>query len=458
MTLSELTLAEASAQIRAGELSPVELTTAMLDRIDRLDGELQAWPTVLRDEALAAAREAEREVAAGTWRGPLHGIPIGVKDLLDVRGAPTLAGSQARQGHVADEDAAVIRSLRQAGSVILGKTATHELAYGATTPGTANPWDTTKVPGGSSGGSGVALAARTCLGALGTDTAGSIRIPAALCGVVGVKPTYGLVSRDGVVYLSWSLDHIGPLARTVEDAALVLDAIAGTQHAAGLDGGLDRLRVAVPTNVYWDPLAADVEHAVRDAIAVLAGQAAEVIEVTLPLAELVLPTGFGIVIPEASAYHRATLVDRADLYGPATRALLEAGLAMSAVDYLRALQAREAIAAAWRDALAGVDVLAAPTVPAVAVDRDQDVYVWPDGRSEAVLDLYVRTCAPANITGRPAVSVPCGQSADGLPIGLQLVGQPFDERTLLRAAHAFEQATEWHQHRPALAADAGGEG
>lgn len=457
MALADLTLTEASEAIRERRHSPVELVEAVLDRVERVEPRLHAYAAVTADRARHAAREAEREIAAGRYRGPLHGVPMGLKDLIDVGGMATAAGSRSRAEHRAGSDSAVAERLSAAGAVLLGKTHTHEFAYGLTTPQTNNAWDQARVAGGSSGGSAVAVAAGTATFALGTDTGGSIRVPASLNGVVGLKPTYGLVSRHGVTSLSWSLDHVGPITRTVEDASLVLAELAGydprdpasvpapgSGHRPESGTDLSGLRVGVPRNYYFERVDPEVEAAVRGAVARLAELGARLVDVEIPMAEHVQAVQWGLMVPEATAYHERGLRSTPDLYADDVRALLEAGELMSAGDYLRAQRARTLMREAWAGLLDGVDVIAAPTVPMTAAPAGQTTVTWQDGTVESVSDAYVRLSAPANITGVPALTVPVGQDSAGLPIGMQLLGHPFAEDTVLRTGHAYERS------RPAI--------
>ncbi|MEU0297991.1 amidase [Streptomyces sp. NPDC006175] len=447
----ELSLTEAARAVRARELSPVELTESVLARIGAVDGHLRAYVTVAADAALAAAARAEREVSDTGPRGPLHGIPMGIKDLIDTAGLPTTASSDVRAGHVADHDSAVAARLKAAGAVLLGKTHTHEFAYGLTTPQTSNAWDRSRVAGGSSGGSAVAVAAGGATFALGTDTGGSIRVPAALNGVVGLKPTYGLVSRSGVTSLSWSLDHVGPLTRSARDAGLVLAATAGydprdpasvSGPTVDLTGGgdLKGLRVGVPRNHYFDRVSPEVEEAVRRAIERLAELGAELVDVEIPMARYIQAVQWGLMVPEATAYHEQSLRAVPDLYSPDVRILLEAGELTSAGDYLRAQRARTMMRDGWARMFDGIDVLAAPTVPMTAAKSGQDTVEWADGSVEAVSDSYVRLSAPANITGVPALTLPVGHDHAGLPIGMQLMARPFRDATVLRVGRVYEDA------------------
>ncbi|MGW7638039.1 amidase [Streptomyces decoyicus] len=457
----ELTLTQAAAALGEGELSPVELTSSLLERIDAVEEDLGAYVTVASEAARGSAARAERDIAAGRYRGPLHGIPFGLKDLIDVAGMPTTASSLVRAAHVAQADSTVATRLFEAGAVLLGKTQTHEFAYGLTTPQTRNAWDPGRVAGGSSGGSAVAVAAGAATFALGTDTGGSIRVPAALNGVVGLKPTYGLISRHGVIPLSWSLDHVGPLTRTVQDAALVLSALTGHDPAdpASLptaprdyplprDGDLKGLRIGVPVNYYFDRVSPEIEAAVRSALAQMSDLGADLVDVEIPMAQYVQATHWGLMVPEATAYHEQTLRSVPELYAPDVRVLLEAGELVSAGDYLRAQRARTLMRQAWAEMLDRVDVIAAPTVPMTAAKTGQEVVEWPDGTKESVSDAYVRLSAPANITGVPALTLPVGRDHAGLPIGMQLMGPPMGEAVVLRAGHAYEAARN-HRGAPA---------
>ncbi|MFE2277714.1 amidase [Streptomyces sp. NPDC059454] len=447
----ELSLTEASRAVRARELSPVELTESVLARIAAVEGRLGAYVTVAADAALAAAVRAEREISGSGPRGPLHGIPMALKDLIDAEGIPTTASSHVRAGHVAERDSRVAERLGAAGAVLLGKTHTHEFAYGLTTPQTNNAWDHSRVAGGSSGGSAVAVAAGGATFAMGTDTGGSIRVPAALNGVVGLKPTYGLVPRTGVTSLSWSLDHVGPLTRTVQDVALVLSAIAGhdPRDPASVSGPMpDRfpggdlrgLKVGVPRNHYFDRVAPEVEESVRGAIERLAELGAELVDVEIPMARYVQAVQWGLMVPEATAYHERSLRATPDLYAADVRILLEAGELTSAGDYLRAQRARTMMRDAWARMFDGIDVLAAPTVPMTAAEAGQEAVEWADGTTEAVSDSYVRLCAPANITGVPALTLPVGHDRAGLPIGMQLMARPFHDATVLRVGRVYEES------------------
>ncbi|KXF56755.1 amidase [Rhodococcus sp. SC4] len=449
----ELDLTAAADAISRRELSPVELIDSALDHLDRVDPHLSAFVTVTADAARREAAIAESEIAAGRYRGPLHGIPIAIKDLFDTAGVLTTSSSAVRATHVPDRDATAVRKLQSAGAISLGKTHTHEFAFGTITPQSRNPWAVDRVPGGSSGGSAIAVSAGIVGIALGSDTGGSIRIPSALCGVVGLKPTFGLVSRAGVTPLSWSLDHVGPIAGTVRDAAVALDALVGyddkdpasLRHTEGSyvpDSGRDLtdVRVGVPTNYYFDNVEPEVQAHVLEAIDTLAGLGATLVEVELPLTHLVQATQWGLMVPEATTYHQDSLNRHPELYSDDVRILLEAGQHLLATDYLRAQRSRALIRQAWADLFDDIDVLAAPTVTSVAARAGQETIDWPDGTSEGISDTYVRLSSPANLTGLPALSVPVRMSSDGLPIGMQLIGRPLAEATLLQVGASYELA------------------
>lgn len=435
----ELTLTAAAHAVQNRELSPVELVDSVLARLAEVEPGLGAYVTVTANRARESARRAEREIAAGDRRGPLHGIPLGLKDLIDAAGLATTGSSRVRADHCAATDSTVAARLAAAGAVLVGKTHTHEFAYGLVTPQTVNAWDPGRIAGGSSGGSAVAVAAGAATFALGTDTGGSIRVPAALNGVVGLKPTYDLVPRDGVVSLSWSLDHVGPLTRTVADAALVLPVLTGREGST-VDTEITGLRIGVPRNYYFERVDPEVETAVRAAIARLESLDARLVEVEIPMTRYIQATQWGLMVPEATAYHERTLRAAPELYSADVRVLLEAGELMPAGDYLRAQRARTLMRREWLRLLDTVDVLAAPTVPLTAVLTEQHSVTWPDGTTESVSDAYVRLSAPANITGVPSLTVPVGRDHAGLPIGMQLMGRPFAEDALLRAGHAYERS------------------
>jgi aspartyl-tRNA(Asn)/glutamyl-tRNA(Gln) amidotransferase subunit A len=409
----------------------------------------------MTEEALADARSAGDEIASGRYRGPLHGVPIGVKDLCATKGVRTTAGSKILADSVPDEDATVVRRLRDAGAVIVGKTNLHEFAYGAT--GTIshygpahNPWDTTRITGGSSSGSGAAVAAGLCFAALGSDTGGSIRIPSSLCGIVGIKPSYGRVSLAGVVPLAWSLDHVGPMARAARDCALVLEAIAGRDPkdpstvdepvegwASGLDdsadgSGLTGMRIGVPAGHTFEQTEPEVAAVVREAITTLGRLGAEVRELDLPALESYWMAATMVLIGEAAAYHQSNAEQRPGDWDETTLARVRLGLEQKAADHIRAARLRdEARRTSDATLLSEVDLLAMPTAVRAAPPIDSTT------RDDPTVGL-TRLTAAFDLTGQPACSVPCGFTKEGLPVGLQLVGRRFDEMTVLRAAHIFE--------------------
>lgn len=451
----ELTLSAAAAEISTGWLSPVELTDSVLDRIEATAATLNAFSCVTADLARNAADAAAREIAAGRYRGPLQGIPLGVKDLYDTAGVLSTSSSKVQAGHVPDTNAVAVERLLAAGMVMVGKTHTHEFAYGVITPTTRNPWDPRHIPGGSSGGSAAAVASGACMVGLGSDTAGSIRIPASLCGTVGFKPTYGRVSRRGVASLAWSLDHVGPLTRQVRDCALVLNTIAGCDrldpacvdvpvpdYTAGLDEGIAGLRIGVPINYFFDHVCDDVAAAVRQAIGVLQDLGAQVREVTIPYADAVVAAEFGILLPEASAYHQEWLRDKADLYGPDVRLFLEVGEFVFATDYIKALRVRTLIQQGWAAMFDDIDVLVAPCTPFAAPAVGTTDVTWVDGTVETITMALVRLASPGNLTGLPTLSMPVGFDNAGLPLGMQVMGRPFDEATVLRVGQAYETASD----------------
>jgi aspartyl-tRNA(Asn)/glutamyl-tRNA(Gln) amidotransferase subunit A len=447
-------------QIRAGRLSPVELTQACLDRITRVDRNLQSF-ICLAPDALEQARKAEKEIRGGNWRGPLHGIPVGIKDNYLTAGMPTTAGTEAPGIEFPQRDASAVARLRTAGAVLIGKTRTHEFAWGNVTPPVRNPWDLERVPSGSSGGSGAAVAAGLCAAALGSDTGGSIRMPASACGVVGLKPTFGRVSRDGIVPHSWSLDHAGPLTRTVTDAAYLLATLAGYDPAdpacqdravpiyeRALGKPIKGIRIGVCRNHFFERNQAEVKQAVEAAIYDLAALGAQVVEFKLPNLEYGLAAIFAIELASSTAYHDGSLrAGRVQHFTPDVRTLVEMGRLVSAPDYLKAEQVRAVLMADFRRALDKVDVIVGPTTPITAW-RVGEWEVRVGEKQESVLAASWRFTFPYNLTGMPAISIPCGFDGQGLPIGLQIAARPFDEAAVLQVAHAYERTHDWKDRRP----------
>ena len=456
-----------SKLVQNKEISPVELIGAHLSRIEDTEPVLNSFITLLADEARGAARQAEKDIQAGRYKGPLHGIPVALKDLYNTGGVRTTSGSRIFDNFVPTEDCTVAAKFQQAGAILLGKLNMHPFAYGPTGENLDyghmhNPWNPDMVTGGSSGGSGSATAAGQCTITTGSDTGGSIRIPAALCGIVGLKPTYGLVSRHGLTALSWSLDHPGPMTRTVEDAAITMNAIAGhdpkdvasakvdiPDYTTALTGDIKGLRIGIVKEYFEAPLDPQVRKAVMDAIGLLESMGAEVKEVSYPMFNQSQAISSTVLMSEASAYHRDLLEkDGHQIYEP-VRQRLEAGLFISAAEYLRAQQARTIFDQQGRRLLDDVDLLAGPTEPVTAPEIMAS-RVMAGEQEVGVVGALTQYTRPYNINGFPAISVPCGFSDDNMPIGLQLAGKPFDELTVLRAAHAYEQATDWHTRRPPI--------
>ncbi len=486
--LYTLTIAEARARLDAGEITSAELTEALLDRIAAVDNQVRAYLAISDDLAIEQARAADARRAQGASAGPLDGIPLAIKDVITTEGLTTTCGSKILENFVPPYDATAVARLKGAGAVLLGKTNCDEFAMGSSTErsaffATRNPWDLERVPGGSSGGSAAAVAASAALGSLGTDTGGSIRQPASLCGVTGLKPTYGRVSRYGLVAFGSSLDQIGPFAWTARDCALILSAIAGADprdstaaaqpvpdYAAALSGDVRGLRVGVPKEYFVEGMEAGVEAAVRGALDVLRENGAELVEVSLPHTKYALPVYYIIAPAEASAnlarydgvrygvkqpgdsYWDELERTRGSGFGAEVRRRIMLGTyALSAgyydAYYKRAQQVRTLIRRDFQQACAQVDVIAAPTAPTVAFKIGE--------KTDDPLAMYLEdVCTlPINLAGLPGLVVPCGFS-ENLPVGLQLIGRPFDESTLLRAGDAYQRVTDWHTRRPALTPDA----
>jgi aspartyl-tRNA(Asn)/glutamyl-tRNA(Gln) amidotransferase subunit A len=462
-------MTELARMIASKAVSPVEVVRAHLDRIAALDPGLRAYITVCADPALEAARAAEAALMAGRPLGPLHGVPYALKDLYDTAGVRTTGGSRILADRVPAVDATVVRRLAEAGAIVLGKLNMVEFAYGpeGLNPhyGHArNPWGgaTHRMAGGSSSGSGVAVAAGLAPGALGSDTGGSIRIPASLCGITGLKPTYGRVSRAGVLPLAWSMDHVGPMTRTVADSALMLGAMAGYDPAdpstsvlpvpnylAALTGDVKGLRVGLLRSFFLDGAAPAVRSAVETAAATLAGAGAVVDEVKLERTELATAGSLAIVAAEALAYHAEFLRTRPADYDPDVLRRLRLSVYVGGWHYVRAQQARALVRDEIDAALARRDVLLAPSTAVAAPALDERKVSLGDGPAD-VRSALLRFTRPFNFSGHPACAVPCGFTEGGLPIGMQLVGRPFDEATVLRAADAFQRLTDFHARRPVL--------
>jgi aspartyl-tRNA(Asn)/glutamyl-tRNA(Gln) amidotransferase subunit A len=466
--LTSLGVAEAGDRIAAGELSPVELVEATLSRIEEVDPKLGAFIHVCGDEAVAAARAAEAAIAAGYHLGPLHGTPIALKDNVSVRGQVSSAGSKILRDFVPEEDATVAARFRAAGAIFVGRLNMHELAYGVTTNNphygpARNPWNTARTPGGSSGGSGAAVAARLCVGAIGTDTGCSIRLPAAFNGIAGIRPTIGRVSNHGITPLAWTLDTAGPMCRTVEDCALVLGAIAGFDAAdpqtasvpvpdyrPELARGLEGVRIALLEDFSLTGLQAGVASAIEAAVAELESGGAQIREVPMPNLEPSISALMTVDVAEPAAYHAAWLRERPEDYGDDVRALLEAGELYLASHYIQAQRYRTVLRAQFDDVLRDADAILTPTVPFTAPAVGATEVTLESGETLDIISAVMRYNALPPLVGLPALSVPCGFADDGLPVGMQLIGRAFDEGTLFRIGHAYERATDWHRRAPSL--------
>ena len=455
--MAELSIAEASNLLRRKEISPVDLTNACLTHIEELNPSINAFITVMRDSALAEAREAEAEIHAGRWRGPLHGIPIGLKDLIDTAGTRTTCGSELFADRVPTEDAEVVRRLKQCGAVLIGKQNLQEFAWGGTSASSyygpvRNPWDVERIPGGSSGGSAAAVASGMCFGAIGTDTGGSVREPAAFCSLVGLKPTFGRVSTRGVFALSSSLDHVGPLCRNVTDTALMLQAIAGydkfdpTSVNWPADSFVEALniktkpRIGIARRPFCDNLDPEINIAFNEALEQISGISADVREIDLP------STPAAVQAPEVYALHARNFAETPDKYGGWMQARLKQAAGIDAVTYVKARQELDRVRRAIDDVFADVDFVITPTTPVPPITIEAALNMSPDPAGE----LWLRNTRPFNAYAVPTISVPCGFTRAGLPIGLQIAAPKFQEALLLAFAYAYEQSTPWHQRTRAL--------
>jgi len=452
--LAALTLTQASELIRRKTVSPVELTEACLKRIERYNSAFNAFITVTHDQALRTARELEAELQRGRRRGPLHGIPIALKDNIDTAGVRTTAASELFKDRIPTEDAETARRLKDAGAILLGKLNLHEFAYGGSSTVThfgtmRNPWAPDRVTGGSSGGAGIAVAADLCYGALGTDTAGSVRMPASHCGIVGLKPTYGRVSTRGVIPLSWTLDHVGPMCKTVEDAALMLNVIAGydeleptsadapvPDYTRALGMTTSKLRLGVPRTPFYDNLDPEVAKAVHAAMDVLRKLTAGVEDVTLPPT----PNPAAIWGPEAYVYHAKWIAESPEKYQPSTRGTLQRSADGKSAEYAAARRQVDQLRRDIKKVFSKVDILITPTMKTPPALLNAPGGGAGGGNNNVAFDIF----------GVPSISVPCGFTSSGLPIGLQIIGAHWAEPTVLALAHAYEQATDWRKRRPSL--------
>jgi aspartyl-tRNA(Asn)/glutamyl-tRNA(Gln) amidotransferase subunit A len=467
-SLTSLSVLQAADLVARREVSPVELTEACLRQVERWEPRINAFITVTAEEALAAARAHEQLIAAGYYLGPFHGVPIGLKDNLYTRGVRSTAGSKVLGDFVPDADATVTARLRAAGAVIVGKLNMHEFAWGGTTDNphygpTRNPWDPTRFPAGSSGGSGAAVAAREVFAAIGTDTGGSVRLPAAVNGCVGIRPTIGRVSNHNVVPLAWSMDTVGPMARTVADVAAMLQVIAGhdscdegsatvpvPDYLEALRRDARGVRIGVVRDYFFSHLQPPVHDAVRGAIDALVGAGAQVVDVEIANIHGNISAQLTIESAEPSTYHQRWLRERPQDYGEDVRVLLEMGEMYLATHYLQAQRYRTLLRHEFLAAFERVDVFICPTLPFVATPVGAMKVVIEGDREEDMLSAIMQYTGVPSLTGLPSMSVPCGFSPDGLPIGMQIIGRPFDEATIFRVGHAYQQLTDWHTREPGM--------
>lgn len=465
--LLELSLAQAAKMVKSREVSPVELVDACLARIHAVDDRLRAYITIF-DEARQVAKAAEAMIMAGHDLGPLHGIPIALKDNLAVKGTRTTAGSKVLENWIPDHDATVTERLRRAGAIFVGKLNMHEFAWGGTSDNphygaVRNPWDTERFPAGSSGGSGVAVAARTCYGAIGTDTGGSIRLPSAINGVVGIRPTYGRVSNHGIIPLAWSMDTAGPMTRTVEDCAIMFGTIAGhdpkdpstsraavSEYTDGLDRGVKGLRIGVVPGYFFHHLQPPVRDAVKAALKTLEGLGAELVDVNIENIHGNISAQLTIEAAEPSTYHQRWLREQPENYGADVRSLLEIGEMLLATHYLQAQRYRTLLRQEFLEAFKKVDVFICPTLPFTATKVGAMKVVIENGVEEDMLSAIMQFTGVPSLTGLPSLNVPCGFDHDGLPVGMQIIGRPFDEAFLFRIGAAFQSATDFHKRAPKL--------
>jgi aspartyl-tRNA(Asn)/glutamyl-tRNA(Gln) amidotransferase subunit A len=457
-----LDVAGAAKAIRARSLSPVDLTEHMLERISLVDPHLKAYVEVLSEEARKSAKKADAEIRRGKYRGPLHGVPIAIKELYDVKSVRTSSGSKVRENYVAEADSTVVQKLRKAGAVILGTTRTYEFAFGFDSPPIRNAWSIDHIPSGSSGGAAAAVAAGMCLAAIGSDSGGSIRTPAAANGIAGIKPSYGRVSKTGITVVSWSLDHPAAMGRTVSDLAILLEKMSGADpkdpstkrvpvpdYTKALTGDVAGMRVGLPTNYFFDDIQAAVGDALSDAVRTLEKLGAVIVPLAIPGIDGIVDSWLPITLAEAAVYHQQSLRAKADLYGEDVRFLLETGELTLATTYINAQRVRFNWKSTLRRAMQEVDVIVTPTLPNTAMKVGETVSKI-GSRIETVFDVSARFCAPFNMAGFPAASIPCGFAPNGLPIGLQIVGKAFEEETVLRVGQAFESNTDYHLMRPRL--------
>jgi aspartyl-tRNA(Asn)/glutamyl-tRNA(Gln) amidotransferase subunit A len=447
---------ELSKHLRSKKISPVEVVTALLERIEDVDPIINSYITVMSDEALNAAKQAERQIAKGKYKGAMHGIPIGLKDLIYTEGVRTTMGCEIFKDFIPDDDATAVKKLKQAGAIIIGKLNTHQFAFGPTGDrsyfgAVRNPYNLRKVTGGSSSGSGAAVAAGLCFGALGTDTGGSSRIPAACCGVVGMKANFGRVSKYGVFPLSWTLDHVGTLTRTVEDNMILLQSIAGydskdpysLHERFDLDNSTMKSNIrgkiiGVPTSFYFSGITDEIRETVEGALKSFEKMGAKIETVTIPHIEEIATAHFVTIASEAYVVHEERLRSRPEMIDEEVRNRILSGILPTASEYIQAQQLRHLAIREFNQLFEGIDVLVTPTTSAVATDIDQRETVI-EGKPQPVRSALNRLTGPTTLLGIPSISVPCGFSKDGLPIGMQLISKAFDETTAYRFAYAFER-------------------
>jgi aspartyl-tRNA(Asn)/glutamyl-tRNA(Gln) amidotransferase subunit A len=460
MELTDLTLLEAASELASRAISPLELTQAYLSRIESLDPHLNSYLTVMEESVLEAAHKAGTEIRQGNYRGKLHGVPLALKDLYETKGIRTTGGSKFFADFYPQEDAYVVKRLHKAGAIFLGKLNMHEIALGVTNENPhygscRNPWDSDRISGGSSGGSAVALSARLCLGSLGSDTGGSIRIPASLCGIVGLKPTYGRVSLRGVIPLSWNLDHPGPMARRVEDAAILLQAIAGydpqdpasakkpvPDYLTSLRDGVRGWRIAVASDPFFEEADAEILELIREAVRAFESLGAVIEQIAVPEAHQAARANGLMVTSDAAAFHKDRLSDHPQDFGQDVLTRLQSGAAVTSSEYILARRLQTILRRRYENLFDAFDILVTPATPIAAPLSGADAV-------ERARQL-TRFTAPFNLTGLPAISLPCGFTRHGMPAGLQLVARAWDEARLLQAAYAYETSLSWYSRKPEL--------
>ena len=466
-SINFMTISELSENIREKKLSPIEIVQELLKTIKKLNPANKSFLYIAEEESIKEAHSIEKEISSGNYKGPLHGIPIGLKDLYETDNMPTTSGSVIFKDYQSNKNATSVQKLIDAGSIIIGKLNMHPFAFGAfgtnsdfgTPP---NPWNTSHIPGGSSSGSGVAVASGMIPGATGSDTGGSIRIPSAVCGIVGIKPTYGRISRYGLTPLSWSLDTAGPMTRSVKDCAYMLEVMSGfdinddssstkgvPQFSKAFDEETRKFTIGIPKNQYFTNIHSEVETKVNEAIETLKKLGFTVVEVDIPTPEEAGKIQTNIINPEAVAFHQDRLRNDIDRIAPDVRARLESGIFIPAVNYIQAQRLRRQFIGRMVDCMSTVDALITPTEPICSPEIGQTTTTI-NNEEVTIQSLLTKFTSPFNLSGLPAISVPCGFDTKGLPIGLQIVGKHFDEMTILQIAHIFESNTDWNTMKPTL--------